>query len=192
MSRTTARKAFTLAEVMVSMALGGIVMIAIISTYLYLGRNLARLSYHRALEVQSRYILNTLATDIRRAKSVRPVGSTINITLVGGSTVVYSYASNGLTRDQTGAVSLLSDIKGEKVSVPVTITNFTVNYYTTTEDPPTFQSTSTVVPISVKQIDVSFTLQAGSASQGNSGTMTQLQVVSSRMLLRNRQLPDGT
>jgi prepilin-type N-terminal cleavage/methylation domain-containing protein len=195
MHRTKARHGYTLVELMIGMTLAAVLMLAVLSTYLFLGRNTTRLSYQHALEVEARTILNTIALDVRNTKYITSASATgLSLLLVDGSTVTYSYAATDLTRDPgTGAVSLTNDIKGEKVQVPVSMPACNFNYYTTNDGSPTYQATATIVPLGIKQVAVNFTLRAGTAStQGSLGTMTSFQIASGWLLFRNKQLPNGT
>jgi len=194
MRSTTPNRGFTLVELLVSMSIGSIVMLAVFSTYIFLGRNLTRLSYRSTLETQSRKILTTFATDIRNAKSItNPSTSTLTLKMTDGATVIYNYSANKLTRNPngSGAIELNYDIIN--LQVPVTMPNFSFRYYTTANNTPTYQATTTIVPMSIKQIAINYTLQAGTAAiQGQQGTLTSYTAASGRMLLLNRQLPDGS
>lgn len=196
-------RGFTLVELMVSMSIGTVVMLAVFSTYLYLGRSLTRLSYRSALEGQSRKILNTFATDIRNALSVanppaaNPSASSLSLKMRDGSTVVYDFSVNQLSRNAggSGAVVLNNNIGDSNVQVPVTMNNFSFLYYTTSGGNPVSQFTAPappITPISIKQVALSFTLQAGvPAIQGQQGTLTRYPVTSRRMSFINRPLLDG-
>ncbi len=196
MHRPRSIRGFTLVEMLFVATLAGLIMVGMLSTYLFLGRNLTRLSYRRALEAQSRSILNTLGNDVRKAKAVSNVSANgLTLTLLDGSTVTYAYdgTTDYLSRNAgSGAVVLTSDLKGEAVQVPVTMPAATFAYYTTANGTPTYQGTGTLVPLSIKRIDLSFTLQAGGGTQAASGTQSQFQTASARFLLRNRQLSDGS
>jgi hypothetical protein len=193
-------RGFTLAELIVSMTLGMIVMLAVFSTYLYLGRNLTRLSYRSVLEGQSRKILNVFATDIRNTTSIVSASAsgltlkTIHIdpiTKVQTAPVVtYVYNSAKLSRDPDGSgpVILNNDIGDANVQVPVTIPSFSFLYYNTNGS-----AVLPNAPISIKQVALSFTLQAGVlAIQGQQGTLSSYPVASGKMPLINRPLPDGS
>jgi prepilin-type N-terminal cleavage/methylation domain-containing protein len=195
MNRHHPSRGYTLVELMIGMTLASVLMLAVLGTYLFLGRGSTRLSYQHALEIEARTILEKLAVDVRKTKYITNASATgLSLLLVDGSTVTYSYASNDLTRDPgSGAVSLTNDIKGEKVLVPVTLTSCNFNYFTTTDGNPTYQATATLVPLSIKQVSVDFTLRAGSPGiQDKVGTLTSFSIASGWLLFRNKQLPDGT
>ena len=204
MRQFNSSRGFTLVELMVSMSLGMIVMLAVFSTYAYLGRNLTRLSYRSVMESQSRKILATLAADIRNTKSIanppsaNPSSTSLTLNMTSGGTVVYDYSANKLTRNPngTGAIALIYDIGDANVQVPVSMLNFSFLYSTTSGGDPASQfaaPASPITPMSIKQVAINFTLQAGTdAIQGQQGTQSIYQVASSWMPLVNRQLPDGS
>jgi prepilin-type N-terminal cleavage/methylation domain-containing protein len=181
-------RAFTLVELLVALSLATVVMLAMFSSYLFLGRNLTRLSYQHILEQQSRTILTTFTADVRNTKSVSAATSGgVTLNLIDGSTVAYAYASNILTRN---GVRLVKDIAGPNNQVTVAMTNFTLNCYTTTDGLLSMPVASTM---SIKQIEISFILQAGVAGlQDQQGTLTQYRIASGRIPFVNRQLPDGS
>ena len=156
------------------------VLVAIMSSYLFLGRNLTKLGNNQLLEAKSRLAISHLSRDIQLASVVSsPSATSVTLTLPGGN-VTYSYSSGVLSRSATfGAFQNMSFFQGDG-------TAFAFNYYNTTGSALT--STS-LVPVSVKLMDFSFTLQRGSSLLG---TAVQLQVMSSRYVVGNKQLPDGT
>lgn len=204
------RGGFTLVELMISMSLGMIVMLAVFSTYSYLGRNLTRLSYRSVLETQGRKIRETFAADIRGAKSITNASATtLTLAMIGGGSVAYTYNGGQLTRDPDGSgamqpVLLNYMISDGGVQIPTSAilpangnlfsyNTATGNTFTTAGTGPTYQNTTTLVPLSIKQVAVNFTLQAGTtAIQGQQGTLNLYQVSSGWLQLINRQLPDGT
>jgi hypothetical protein len=114
--------------------------------------------------------------------------------------VVYAYnvSLGKLTRttsnpDGSGAtppVILNNDIGDANMQVPVTLPSFSFLYYTTGGGDPVSQfSPPAITPLSVKQVAVSFTLQAGDATQT---TLSSYPAASGLMPLINRTLPDGS
>ena len=208
-------RGFTLVELIVSLSLGLVVILAVFSTYLYLGRNLTQLSYRNALESQSRKILTTFASDIRNTKSVTSAAAT-NLALtiynqdatlgsVPTMAVTYDFSTSGanpnkLTRN---GVPLVKDAQDTSISVMIAMllptngklfsySTTTGNTYTTAGTGPTYQATNTLVPISIKQVAINFSLQAGDPLiQGAQGTLSTYPVASGQMPLINRQLLDG-
>lgn len=203
MSPGNSQRAFTLAELVVGSTLAAIVMAGVLSSFVFLGRNLTRISYQHALEAKSRIALGYLTADLKLATDVQsetspssPSDTRLKLKFISSTNttyyVTYAYDSTNkyLTRqvDSGTAVTLLADTapNGQKV---ITCTSFDFNYYTTTSGTPTSQSTTTLVPYSIKLVEVSYTLESGSAANG---TKTQLQIASARFALRNRALPTGS
>ncbi|MBL9214762.1 MAG: prepilin-type N-terminal cleavage/methylation domain-containing protein [Opitutaceae bacterium] len=196
------QRGFTLVELLISSTLAAVVMAAILSSYLYLGRNLTRLAYNQTLESKSRLALTYLANDIKQATSVSSPTTTSVILNVPGGTITYTYdATNRRLRRQatTGAVAdtyLLYTGGQTSGQVRIDCPAFTFSYYTTTNGSPTYQSTSTLVPYSIKMIGVAFTVRSSGSSAASTaaaqGTLTQMDTASARFVLRNRTVPTGT
>lgn len=209
-------RGFTLVEVIVSMGLGMVIMAAVFSTYLYLGRSLTQLSYKSMLERQSRQVLRTIVTDIQNTRIVTSASDTSldlsvynldpSVGPVPTMAVAYSFSPVGANANKLvrNGVPLVRDIIEPNMSVSVSMllpaSGKLFNYSTTSGNTfatagtgPTYQATTTLVPMSIKQVAINFTLRAGDpATQGQQGTLTQYLVSSGRILLVNRQLPDGS
>ena len=182
MTTRRASPGFTLAELIVGLTLSSMLLLAILSSYLFLGRNLTRLGINQELEKQSRRALSYLAFDLRMTRSVSSATSTALTLVRPEGTVTYNYSGGSLTRTAsfgiTPALVLFSN--GQ---------SFAFSYYTTGGGSPASQVTGQVVPLSVKQVDVAFSLAEGLR---DSGTRTAFRAASARFILRNRLLPDGT
>lgn len=165
---------------LVGISLAGMLLLAMMSTYLYLGRNLTKLANLQVLEAKSRVALGFLNRDLQMASAVTsPTSSSVVLTLPGG-TVTYSYTYPTLSRVATfGAFRSGSLLRAD-------CTAFAFSYYSTTG---TSALSGTIVPLSVKRIGVTYTMQRGSSALR---TLATLQCVSARVLLRNKALPNGT
>lgn len=193
MQRTARTRGFTLVEVLIATTLSSVVMLALISSFLFIGRSLSRLSSYQALENEARKTLNYLRNDFAGAKSVKagttPTANAVTLVLAAGEvTYTYDTTAKKLRRQATFGASpdlyLLSTTMCECAA-------FAFGYYTTTDGVPTDQNApTTVIPYSVKQIDVAFTLQSptGWATERR----TRFEAASSRFLIRYRSAPDGT
>jgi type II secretory pathway pseudopilin PulG len=184
---------FTLVEVLISASLAAAVMAAVLSSFVFLGRNLARLANYHTLEAKGQEALVQLRLDFGLARSVKagttPTATSVTLQLPAGEvTYTYDGAAGNLRRQATFGTNpdrLL--LKNDHA----TCTAFAFGYYTTTGGSPVSQfGTGDNVPYSIKQIQVGFTLQ-------NPGTLaaearSTLAVVSSRFLIRNRQAATGT
>ena len=87
---------FTLVELLIAAALGGFVMIALLSSSLFLARNFTRLANYQALESEARRALAYLQADLEQAEAVKPGTNptAIGVTLVlPAGEVTYAYDS---------------------------------------------------------------------------------------------------
>jgi prepilin-type N-terminal cleavage/methylation domain-containing protein len=193
MRRSKTRAGFTLVELLITTALSGMLMAAIMSTFLFMGRNLTRLASYQGLENEARKGLAYLRQDFALAKAVKsgttPTASTVTLVLPAGN-VTYSYDSGTrkLTRTATfGANPSFTLLQSSQCEC----TAFKLEYFTINDTAPTDQSApTTYVPYSIKQIQVGFTLE--SPTSWTSSSRTRYEAASSRFLIRNRTAPDGT
>ena len=178
---------------MVGATLAGVVMASVLSAYIFIGRNLARLSSYQSLENESRKALAYLSRDLRIAENVKtgttPTESTVTLVLPAGE-VSYTYSSltKTLRRQASfGASAELSFLHNDSCDC----TSFRFLYFTSSDGAPTDQASPTTnVPYSIKQIGVIYV--AESPASWTPQTRARYEVVSSRYLLRNRGAPDGT
>ena len=66
---------FTLVELLVGVTLSAAVMAAVLSSYIFIGRNLARLANQQVLETEGRRTLASFSRDVRLASSLVPVST---------------------------------------------------------------------------------------------------------------------
>jgi prepilin-type N-terminal cleavage/methylation domain-containing protein len=167
-----AARGFTLVELMIAMSLSAVVFAAILSAYVFIGRNLARLVNFQQQESQCRRILTTLAKDVGMAMRVTTASDTqLTLTVPTASspaTVVYNYGNGRLTRtDSTGTTTLLTGV-----------TAFDFNYYNRT-------GAASTSPLSIKLVELSYTSMVGNSANG---TQARYAMVSPRLVLRNTPL----
>lgn len=193
MRPVAALRGFTLVEMMVSLTLAIMVMTAVTSAYLYLGRNLTRIGLHQQLEAKSRQAVDYLTQDLKAATALAsaPTATSLALTLPIG-TVTYSYdsANKRVTRtlNANPALVLLADTSTS--ARVVNCTAFAFSFYNTSGGAATDQlAPGSYVALSVKQVAMSFTLEAGTS--GNA-TLTRLSFVTARFSLRNKAFPTGT
>jgi Tfp pilus assembly protein PilW len=180
-------------EVMISSALAGVVMLAILSTFLFMGRNLARLNGYQSLETESRKALTYFRRDFAVAQSVKngttPTASSVTLVVPSGEvTYTYDNVARNLRRQATFGPNpdffLLRNVSCE-------CTTFAFRYFTLTDGSPTDQVTSTVnIPYSIKQIQVGFVVESPGTWAAQS--RTRYEAASARILFRNRGATDGT
>lgn len=195
MQRRKAKKGsqgFTLVEVLIGSTLGCMIMAAVLSTFVFIGQNLARLASYQALENESRKILGYLSKDLSLAQGVKtsttPTAATVTLVLPSGDvTYTYDSSTRALRRQATFGVTSLTFLHNDSCQC----TTFTFRYFTTSDGAPTDQATSTSnVPFSIKQIQASYVLE--SPDGWSILTRTRYEGASARYLLRNRGTPDGT
>ena len=160
---------------MVSMSLAFIIIAAILSAYLFLGRNLTRLVNLQQQEVKSRRVLQMFTSDVSSAIRLTTATDTVMVlsvqTAASPATVTYTYTAGAantgtLTRaDAAGTVTLLTGLS-----------TFDFNFFA--ED-----GSATTSATSIKSAQFSFTSAVGTAANGTRAGST---IVSSRVVLRNK------
>lgn len=162
-------------------------MAAVLSSYIYLGRSLNRLTYQQTLETEARRTLDTFTNDVQLATGVDTTttvsASTVRLTIPSttgaATTVTYTFTNdtggNGtLVRTPSGgtAQTLLRNILNNGLAI---------RYF---DAAGTEYTTYTDYLPGIKQLALEFSTQTGVAANG---TQTRVhQSVSSRVLLRNR------
>ncbi len=176
--------AFTLVELLVGMSLALMVMTAVLTTYVTLGRNFTRsLGISSAnqpnLESQARRTLAYFTRDVRMASGISgtPSASSLTLSLPTGTsstTVAYTYSSGTLTRTPAG---------GTAQTLHTNLVTFTFNYYDSSGNP--YTTFVNYLP-GIKQLSFTLTSQAGNSTNG---TLTQVyRTDSPRLLIRNKTL----
>lgn len=96
--------AFTLVELLVGATLSAAIMAAVLSSYIYLARNLGRLTTQQTLETESRRALAYFAQDVQSstglATSITPANYKLALTVptaTGSNVVIYYYNSTAAT-----------------------------------------------------------------------------------------------
>ena len=204
-------RAFTLVELLVGMSLSLMVMTAVLTTYVTVGRNFTRsLGLSSAtqpnLESQARRTLATFTQDVRMASGivtttvpVSPSAITVTLTLpTGAGTKTVSYYINATAAAVTVTLSSYSTtvpaqslvrVDGSngatltlQSSLQVSGTN-AFSYYDASGNP--YTTYVNYLP-GIKQLSLSFAAQAGSSTNG---TLTQVYKTDSpRLLFRNKAL----
>jgi Tfp pilus assembly protein PilW len=111
--------AFTMAELLIGATLSAMVMAGVLSSYIYMGRSLARLANQQTLEAEGRRTLAYLNQDVRMASDITVTPQTapsfyVTFTIArsgtGAQQVIYYYNST--------ASAIPTSISGTSVSVP--------------------------------------------------------------------------
>ncbi len=185
---------FTLVELMTAALISLIVFAALFSAYIYIARNITRISLAHQQSLQSSRVLHLFANDVGTASKIISA-SNGNLILqfpdASQVTYAYDYPSRTLTRTAGGAVITLGGITPLPLafSTPAYSSNV-FNYYNQAGLPllpipgvyPPDPS-NVLIAIDVRQIELSYLISGGDT---NTGTMASNAIVSSRMALRNK------
>lgn len=107
-SARAARRGFTLAEVLVALALSGILLAAVLSSLLFVAKGGTRLMHFRDIETRAALAVQQFAMDARQAKSVTWVSGnslTMDVGDLGSVNYAYDSAKGTLTRAAPGGSS---------------------------------------------------------------------------------------
>ena len=193
---------FTLVELLVGMSLSLMVMTAVLTTYVTLGRNFTRsLGLSSAnqpnLESQARRTLAYFAQDVRMASGISgtPSASSMTLILPTGTTtkkVAYYFNNTAATTVTLAGYSTtvpamsLVRVDGRTGATQIlhsSLLTCIFNYYDTSGYP---YATYVNYLTGIKQLSLIITSQAGSSTNG---TLTQVyETDSPRLLLRNKAL----
>jgi type II secretory pathway pseudopilin PulG len=189
---------FTLVEVLIGATLSGMVMAAVLSSYVFLGKSFARLSNQQILESEARRTLATFAKDVQAATGISgtPSASAITLTLPttsGITTVAYAYDSGAgtFTRTPAGGIALvlLRNITDNDAG---TTADLFIRYYDGSANSNPYDNgsspytTITDYASGIRQLSLQFSTQTGVSANGTRTLVYR--VASSRLLLRNSAL----
>jgi Tfp pilus assembly protein PilW len=199
---------FTLVELLVGATLSAAVMAAVFSSYIYLGRSLARLANQQVLETEARRTLGYFTQDVQAATGLTDTANLsatrLSLTVPGSTgtnTITYYYNNtanattvtiNGtsvtmepaaLTRCVHDGSSVTSQtlLRNITDNDTTTVNDLTISYYDSSAN--AYTGYTDYLP-GIKQLALQFSTQAGNAA---SGTQTRVhQAMSSRVIFRNR------
>jgi type II secretory pathway pseudopilin PulG len=207
------RAGFTLVELLIGAALSAAVMAGVLSSYIYIGRSLARLANQQTLETEGRRTLANFSRDVRMASGlvtistsptspasnrvdlIVPSGSSSNTityyynsTAISGSTISDDVTVNGSTVAMRREALTRCVYNGTTVTSLTLLRNITTNgltfrYYDGSD---AVYTAYTDYLSGIKQLSLEFSTQTGIS---DNGTQTRVhQVASNRLILRNRAL----
>lgn len=182
--------AFTLVEVLIGATLSAAIMAAVLSSYIFLGRNLGRLANQQTLERESRRALAYFAQDVQSASGISSTPSVSAVTLTipsanSTTTVAYAYDSAAGTLTRTAGGTSLVLVRNIVSATAV------IRYYDTSGNPYDSGSSpyTTITTYSIngiKQLSLQFNTQTGTAASGTRTIVNQ--VTSGRLAMRNKGL----
>lgn len=181
---------FTLVELLVGATLSAAVMAAVLSSYIYMGRQLLRLANQQILESEGRRTLAYFTRDVRMATGIDTSGTapkvlpdasklTLNLPATSSGAanyVTYSYNGTNGTLTRTPASGTAQILLRN-----ITTGGLTIRYYDISSNAYT---SYTDYLSGIKQISLEFSTQLGTASNGTQTKVYSL--ASNRMILRNR------
>ena len=199
---TKASRAFTLVELLVGATLSAAIMAAVLSSYIYLGRSMGRLTNQQSLETEARRTLAYFTQDVQSASGLTDtanLGAT-RVSLIvpastGTNTITYYYnntaadlpvtisgtsvnmQANALTRCVYNGTAITSQLLLRNIAA----NGLALKYY---DGSGREYASYTNYLLGIKQLALQFSTQTGTA--GN-GTQTLVyQGSSSRLIMRNK------
>lgn len=175
--RSSARRGFTLVEVLIGATISGFVLTGVITTYLFLGRSGANVQNYNDMESEARRALEQFAQDTRQASAIVWHSAESVSLIVDSVAVTYTYTSGQFSRSSGGTAR----------TILTGITTFSFKAYTITgAEIPGIGTTTTLAAAgqTTKQLQIS--LQASRRSQ--TVTTATNTVLSARFILRNKRV----
>lgn len=163
---------------MLSTALSAVILTAVLSSFLFLGRSGATLQNYNDMESQSRQAMEIFAEDVRQASAITWNSENAFTIVVNSANITYDYNSatgNFSRQDPSRTRNLITGIAAGSFS-------FKAFKITGAELPLASISDRTDASISTKQLQISLT---ASRSRSTIATTTN-KVLSARFILRNK------
>lgn len=169
-------RGFSLVEMLIGSTLAGIILTAVVSTFIFLGKSGVNVQNYNDMEAQARRSLEEFAQDVRQASAITWSTST-NITLVVDSTnITWSYASGSLTR-QVGTAAARTVISN--------ITSFQfVAFKLSDPSTPIDLTDLAAAGRLTKQLQISLEIERRSVTAARATNL----VLSARYILRNKRI----
>jgi prepilin-type N-terminal cleavage/methylation domain-containing protein len=169
------RQGFTLAEVLIASTLSSIILLGVLTTFLFVGRSAANLRNYTDMEAQARKALAVFAQDTRQASAVAWASANSVAMIVNGAAITYDFSSGRFTRTRNGV----------KVTLLNGITQFNFLAYSITGTAiPDISSTAGRASANSRTKEIQISLSAARTAQTLT-TATNI-VLSARYVLRNK------
>jgi hypothetical protein len=167
-------------ELMVAASLGAIIMTAVMSAFLFIGRTSIMLRNYADLETQARNAMETFAQDVRMS-SAATWNSPVSLTIVvrnGGAdkNAVYVYDEDTRTFSRTfdgATIVLISNIR-----------SFAFSAYSIDTEPVSLEAPTNATNIATKQIQIALETERVNPVLA----ITTNKVISARFVLRNKRV----
>lgn len=181
LDRTTRRRGFTLVEVLIAGSIGSVVLMGVLSTFLFLGRSQANIANYADMERQAREGLEYFAQDVRQASALNWNSNQSMTILVKGVSVTYAFNSANGTFNRTIGGSTATLIEG--------ISNFAYSGYMVTGAEVSLADLSTAAKRTAashvtKQVQIHLRATRTSTTVATASNT----VLSARFILRNKKV----
>lgn len=165
---------------MVSSTLGVMIMAAVMSSFIYVGRTSMMLRNYADLETQARNAMETFAQDVRMSSAVAWNSSTaLTITVrTGGADVPVRYAYDG------SAQTFSRTFNGTTTVLITNIRSFAFSAYSIDTEPVSLTSPTNSTNIATKQIQIALETERRNAVLA----LSTNKVISARFVLRNKRV----
>ncbi len=176
----SSRSAFTLVEILVATGLSGLVLAAILTSFVFLGKAGVGLRNYADMEAQARSAIETFALDARMASQVVwNNASSLTLTVErGGGTTTATYAYNPTARTFTRSSG------GATTTLLTNIRAFSFNAYSIDTSPVSLASITAATHRDTKQVQISLETERVNPAL----SVTTNKVISARFVLRNKRV----
>lgn len=165
---------------MVASTLGAIVMAAVMSAFLFVGRTSIMLRNYADLETQARNAMETFAQDVRMAsEAVWNSPTALSITVRNGGVdvpVVYAYDNAARTFSRT--------FNGTTTVLITDISSFAFSAYSIDTEPVSLAAPTSATNIATKQIQIAMETERRNTVLA----LSTNKVISARFVLRNKRV----
>ena len=172
-----ARGGFTLVEVLIASSLSLMILAAVLSTFLFIGKGSMRLAHYTDMERAARGALHLFGQDARQASAASWTNANTLTLTVNGQTITYAYDTATATFSRKQGSAAASVLVGN-------IKSFSFKAYQITGAELSLSGSLSAANTAVKMVQVSLDLERSNASAGK----TSSQIISSRCVLRNKKL----
>lgn len=178
-SRRT-RRGFTMVELMVAATLGTIIMAAVMSAFLFIGRSSIMLRNYADLETQARNAMETFAQDVRMSSAVTWASETAVTMSVrsGGADLPVRYVYDGSAR------TFSRTFNGTTTVLISNIRSFAFSAYSIDTEPVSLASPNAATNTATKQIQIAMETERINPVLA----LTTNKVISARFVLRNKRV----
>lgn len=169
-------RGFSLVEMLIGSTLAGVILTAVMSTFIFLGKSGASVGNYNDMESQSRRSLEEFAQDTRQGSAITWNSATSVTLIVNSTNVTWAYASGTLTRQVS---------TGQPRTMITGISSFEFVGFKLT-DPTTPIDLSDLAAASrlTKQLQISLEVERRTRTVARSTNL----VLSARFILRNKRV----